>query len=492
MGKKLNLDKLIQAKKSVSVFDSSKGNAISSLHLAQMTDDHDDSNHPKIDDYNEKNNDNIDHPKIVDHTEIPIETINTSEVRNNTEELDTGQRCINIGPPIESSIIPIPSNDSPIPSNNSPIPSSDSPIPSSNSRVSSNSGLRCSTCCMNFGSVAEQREHCKLDWHRYNLKQKSLFKNVLSEEDFETQIQGELSSISGSDTEDEDLEPTSVLFDDLEIDEVENDVEDDYLFNHPYKLFLITEGGQLVSLYRNIIKAAVKGDHNEDKLLNRIQNLSTTQGVWIYLMLSAGHFAGAVFKKEKVMAHKTFHRYTVRAKRGTAQSAHDAKGNEAKSAGAGLRRYNEQTLIQEVQALLESWSEHIQQSDKIFVKYPNHSCTVFFSGKSPLSKDDHRLQKISVLCRRPTFSEVKRIHNLYSNISFYGLASDVILKLRKYLHRKEHKGKAKGSPTKNNTNNGKDSSKANKDNEETEDNFDAVEDGGFLLYLDLIILNILY
>ena len=48
-----------------------------------------------------------------------------------------------------------------------------------------------------------------------------------------------------------------------------------------------------------------------------------------------------------VVRHKTFHRYVVRAKRGTCQSSHDSKGGHApKSAGASLRRYNEAALTQ--------------------------------------------------------------------------------------------------------------------------------------------------
>lgn len=46
------------------------------------------------------------------------------------------------------------------------------------------------------------------------------------------------------------------------------------------------------------------------------------------------------------MTHKTFHRYTVRAKRGTAQGLRDALGAAPRSAGASLRRYNEATLRQ--------------------------------------------------------------------------------------------------------------------------------------------------
>ena len=45
-----------------------------------------------------------------------------------------------------------------------------------------------------------------------------------------------------------------------------------------------------------------------------------------------------------IVCNKTFHRYIVRAKRGTAQSLRDASGNAPKSAGASLRRHNESML----------------------------------------------------------------------------------------------------------------------------------------------------
>lgn len=48
----------------------------------------------------------------------------------------------------------------------------------------------------------------------------------------------------------------------------------------------------------------------------------------------------------EAIKHKTFHSYTVRAKQGGSQSSKDNSGRHAKSAGASLRRYNEQSLTQ--------------------------------------------------------------------------------------------------------------------------------------------------
>lgn len=51
--------------------------------------------------------------------------------------------------------------------------------------------------------------------------------------------------------------------------------------------------------------------------------------------------------RKEVLQHKTFHRYTVRAKRGTAQGLRDSQNRShmPKSAGAALRRHNEAALV---------------------------------------------------------------------------------------------------------------------------------------------------
>ncbi|KAI1306971.1 hypothetical protein EDD11_004647 [Mortierella claussenii] len=62
----------------------------------------------------------------------------------------------------------------------------------------------CRVCGIShFDSVEKQREHVKLDWHRYNLKQQLLDKlaQPVTELQFENMMQ-DLSSISGSDTDD--------------------------------------------------------------------------------------------------------------------------------------------------------------------------------------------------------------------------------------------------------------------------------------------------
>ena len=62
---------------------------------------------------------------------------------------------------------------------------------------------------------------------------------------------------------------------------------------------------------------------------------------WCIVMAAGGHFAIALFERDKIIQHKTFHKYVIRAKQGSAQTAHDQKtGGKARSAGANLRRQN--------------------------------------------------------------------------------------------------------------------------------------------------------
>ncbi|KAF9969281.1 hypothetical protein BGZ73_008458, partial [Actinomortierella ambigua] len=78
----------------------------------------------------------------------------------------------------------------------------------------------CRTCGVaQFESFEKQREHMKLDWHRYNLKQQLLDKSAqpISEQAFEDMLQ-DLASLSGSGSEDAEEDE----------EELETDGEDAY------------------------------------------------------------------------------------------------------------------------------------------------------------------------------------------------------------------------------------------------------------------------
>lgn len=127
-------------------------------------------------------------------------------------------------------------------------------------------------------------------------------------------------------------------------------------------------------------------------------------------MAAGGHFAIALFERDKIIQHKTFHKYIIRAKQGSAQTAHDQKtGGKARSAGANLRRQNMLHLKQvnrnlfdhfivlntfvkqKIQELFTTWKYEVQRCSLIFVRAPSFNQQLLFGDKNPpLSSSDPR------------------------------------------------------------------------------------------------------
>ncbi|KAF9936460.1 hypothetical protein BGZ67_002361 [Mortierella alpina] len=150
---------------------------------------------------------------------------------------------------------------------------------------------------------------------------------------------------------------------------------------------------------------------------------------WTLILLGGGHFAAMVVdlrgetdkaarqgshaRAIKVVAHKTFHRYTgkctmIRRKQGGTQSSHGG----CNSAGAMVRMYNERALKLEVQELLGGWSQWIEQSEFVFMHAPGNNRRVLFHENSVISLADRegRVRSIPFVTRRPTLTELKRVY----------------------------------------------------------------------------------
>ncbi|XP_064183580.1 tRNA endonuclease ANKZF1 [Anguilla rostrata] len=287
----------------------------------------------------------------------------------------------------------------------------------------------CSACQCPFDSREEQTEHYKLDWHRFNLRQRLVGRSPATAEEFERKTgAGDMSSISGSDSEDTDSgsDRCSHGVEDPASGGTESPVKmEEPLSRLSPRVVFQNAQGKFLSVYRCVL---------QNKKMEEVEDLVPTllsfsnKSVWVVLMTGGGHFAGAVFQGKEVLQHKTFHRYTVRAKRGTAQGLRDSqsRGNAPKSAGATLRRYNEAMLVKDVQDLLESWSEHLKEASVIFLRAPSYNRSIFFGGRAaPLDKNDPRVRTLPFATRRATFREVVRVHATLSTLHIYGKDTDV-------------------------------------------------------------------
>ncbi|NXF11611.1 ANKZ1 protein, partial [Smithornis capensis] len=273
----------------------------------------------------------------------------------------------------------------------------------------------CSTCGQVFSSREEQTEHYRLDWHRFNLKQRLRGRRALPVEVFEEKTRtGDVSSISGSDSDSSDASSESELLPSA------SDSPGTLPIPRSHKVLLRNAKGQLISAYRCVLvilwvlaRVSVYQDDIEEpvELTASLQSLSAST-CWVVLMMGGGHFAGA-----------TFHRYTVRARRGTAQGLRDAQtpGSAPRSAGASLRRYNEAALLKDIQDLLAAWAQHLNEAQRIFLRAPRHNRALLFGGRNPpLTQGDPRICHIPLSTRRATLKEVLRVHTMLASLQVYG------------------------------------------------------------------------
>ncbi|XP_006245310.1 tRNA endonuclease ANKZF1 isoform X1 [Rattus norvegicus] len=282
--------------------------------------------------------------------------------------------------------------------------------------------LFCSACDQVFQNHQEQREHYKLDWHRFNLKQRLKNKPLLSASDFERQSsRGDLSSISGSEDSDSASEEDLLTLDE---ERAESEKPNRPPGFYPHRVLFRNAQGQFLYAYRCVLGPHQIPPEKAELLLQNLQNGGPRH--YVVLMAAAGHFAGAIFQGREVVAHKTFHRYTVRAKRGTAQGLQDAQGRASRSAGANLRRYNEAMLYKDVRDLLAgpTWSKALGEAETILLHAPRSGRSLFFGGQgAPLQRSDFRLWDIPLTTRRPTFGELQRVLHKLTTLQVYGSES---------------------------------------------------------------------
>ena len=85
------------------------------------------------------------------------------------------------------------------------------------------------------------------------------------------------------------------------------------------------------------------------------------------------------------------------------------------------------SFCQDIKKLLIEWSGHLKSCDSIFLRAPGSNQKSLFAGKdSPLNKHDVRLHMVPFPTRRPTFNEVKRVHEILATVYCYGLCFTIL------------------------------------------------------------------
>ncbi|XP_072949443.1 tRNA endonuclease ANKZF1-like [Epargyreus clarus] len=271
----------------------------------------------------------------------------------------------------------------------------------------------CCSCCGvgPFETRAQQTSHYKQHWHTHNLKRKLFGKSPLSLGQFNSRQDD--SSVSGSDSEAEETSqpsnPASDLF---------------AAATRHCKAFYTNHSGQVFCIYRCILhhkKEELSTDGDGSAWMERCTRLSIPGFQrWAILMVSGGHFAGAVFSGGVAVVHKTMHSYVTRRGQGQAQANRDSHGNAPRSAGSSLRRYNQAQFLEHVQEIVQSWEKDLVGCSLVLYRAvgPMNQAALF--GKnSPISRDDMRVRALPFPTRKPTYKEVKRVHETVASIEVY-------------------------------------------------------------------------
>jgi hypothetical protein len=139
----------------------------------------------------------------------------------------------------------------------------------------------------------------------------------------------------------------------------------------------------------------------------------------VFALDSGGHFAGAIFDGSTVVAHKTFKRYTSRAKQGGSQVAFDSQGRKAKSAGSNLRRYCHQRLGEEIHQLItKDWASEIVSCSRVFIAVSSRMRSMLVgTAEKPYIRPDLVFQ-LPFPIPRPTFEAVRSAYMHVSGVVF--------------------------------------------------------------------------
>ncbi|CAI4228995.1 unnamed protein product [Auanema sp. JU1783] len=242
--------------------------------------------------------------------------------------------------------------------------------------------------------------HYQSPWHKYNIKRSVRGLSPVTEEDFD----------------ENDLD--SVAIDNIEQNEEEDDAE--VLISSSSRAYFLQDDN-VFSCYRVLI--------NQGDVLPHRSLFMNPLDCAIFLM-AGGHFAAGIFKDDKMIKHKTFQRYVIRAKQGGAQSANDNANGHANSAGANLRRYNERTLQQDIMQLLKSWAPDLLEIPYIFIRVASFNKKVFH-GEGLIDKADQRIRSIPFATKRPSLDEVKETWRKLVSVFEHGPKNEFLAEMQR-------------------------------------------------------------
>jgi hypothetical protein len=169
---------------------------------------------------------------------------------------------------------------------------------------------------------------------------------------------------------------------------------------------------------------------NQIKLMNVFFPLEFIVRVkfWSILLCQGGYFAAGFFERDKMLDHKSDHKYVVRKKAGQRQINKDKSKNIKHSTGAQLRREGEKKHSENIEYILKLNEEYLSKSDVIFLFAPGINKQLIIGDSRPLSNYKKKIINILYVCPRANHSNLMDIYSKLVNIKIEA-RNDEVMKL---------------------------------------------------------------
>ena len=139
---------------------------------------------------------------------------------------------------------------------------------------------------------------------------------------------------------------------------------------------------------------------------------------WTIILCHGGYFACGFFYKDKLLEHKSDHKYVVRAKAGQRQIVKDNKKSTKNSVGAQLRREGEKKHQENIEFILKLNETLLQKSECIYIFAPGLNKNILIgSNEKTLFSFKNKILSIPFNVSRANYTHMIEIYNKLTTVS---------------------------------------------------------------------------
>lgn len=138
---------------------------------------------------------------------------------------------------------------------------------------------------------------------------------------------------------------------------------------------------------------------------------------WGIILCQGGYFSCAFFNKEKLIDHKSDHKYVVRKKAGQRQIVKDNMKSNKRSVGSQLRREGEKKHQENIEYILKLNDELLEKCDIIFIYAPGLNKNILVGNdEKTLFSFKKKVVNIPFSIPRANFSNLMEIYHKLINV----------------------------------------------------------------------------